>query len=321
MLDGGFMNKIDRLIQKKNELELTRKKLERLADEIDLKHESNMRDIAKAYKDFYDEKINKEFILYDRYPSVEALEIYLQKNSRRFPLYDYGVLNVKELAEVIKHIYQFKTGQEFEILTIGANEKYGTPVYGGQIFSLRPHVYFMVGNNESLSSFKNYNGMYVNSDKFYTDIYLDARGKNMVNIELDRDYRSSLGIECLTGSLLDEKGNINYSDGQRTFYDTFDGSINKQIFSKNILSNLNSSHFKGIKDVLDFEVHPDDSFIANILISIIIYKRNNQIQQLTEADYSHIFDVLFHEKVDIVGDALKDIPRKLTYVPKFNSKG
>ena len=49
MLDGGFMNKIDRLIQKKNELELTRKKLERLADEIDLKHESKMRDIAKTY--------------------------------------------------------------------------------------------------------------------------------------------------------------------------------------------------------------------------------------------------------------------------------
>lgn len=312
------MDRIYKLMKKAKDLEHRKKELELLIEKNNLQYSSNIKDIAKAYQDFYDKKTNNEFVLYDRYPSIEALKLYLQNISWRFPLYDFGVLNVKELAEIIKHIYQFKTGQEFEILTIGATEKEWTPVYGGQTFSLRTHVYFMVGNNKSLSSFKNYNGMYVNSDKFYTDIYSDAHGKNMVNIELDRDYLNTLGIECLTGNFWDEKENINYSDDRS---DTFDGSINKQIFSKNILSNLNSSHFKGIKDVLDFEVHPDDSFIANILISIIIYKRNNQIQQLTEADYSHIFDVLFHEKVDIVGDALKDIPRKLTYVPKFNSKG
>lgn len=64
-----------------------------------------MEDIAQAYQDFYDKKTNKEFVLYDRYPSIEVLKIYLRESSQQFPLYDFGILNVKELAEIIKHVY------------------------------------------------------------------------------------------------------------------------------------------------------------------------------------------------------------------------
>ena len=314
------MDEIYKLMKEKKALEQQRKNLELLIEENNLQYSSTIEDIAQAYQDFYDKKTNKEFVLYDRYPSIEVLKIYLRKSSQRFPLYDFGILNVKELAEIIKHVYQFKTGKEFEILTIGATEKHGTPVYGGQTFSLRPHLFFMVGNGESLSLFKEYNGMYVSSDKLYANIYLQAYGRNIINIEVDRDYRNPLGIECLTGSLFDEKGNINYSDDQGNLYDTFDGSINKQIFSKNIVSNLNSSKIKGIKDVLDFKIYPFDTYIAKILISIVIYKRNNQIQQLTKEDYNHIFDVLFGEKANIVEDVEKDIPRQLIYVPSKSKR-
>lgn len=309
------MDIIYKLTKEKKALEQKKKDLELQIEQNNLQYRSNIENIAQAYQNFYDKKTNKEFVLYERYPSIESLKLYLREISWRFPLYDFGVLNVKELVEIIKHIYQFKTGKEFEILTIGATEKHGI-VFN---YSMQPHVYFLVGTEKSLGSFKKYNGMYVNSDRFYRDIYLYTYmfgyGKNLINIEIDSDHGNSLGIECLTGSLFDKKGKINYSDDQGTFYDTFDGSINKQIFSGNIISKLDDSDFKGIKDVLDFDVHPFDTYIAKILISIVIYKRNNQIQQLTEKDYNHIFDVLFGEKVTILEDVEKDIPRQLIYVP------
>ncbi len=65
---------------------------------------------------------------------------------------------------------------------------------------------------------------------------------------------------------------------------------------------------------MDFDIHPLDTYIANVLISIVIYKRNNDIQELSSDDYNHIFSVLFGEKVNIVEEAQKDIPRKLIYV-------
>ena len=213
-----------------------------------------------------------------------------------------------------------KTGKEFDIVTVGTVEFHGTPVYGGQTFSMKPHLHFIIGNDKTLEPFREYQGLFVNSDKLYTTIDLRATGKDLVNIEVNQDYRTPLGIECLTGSLWDEKGTINYSDDCGSYYETFDASLYKQIFSSHIRSNWGFySKQKGIKDVMSFYLHPYDSDIAKILISIVIYKRNNQIKDLTEEDYNHIFDVLYKEKVDIIGASERDIPRTLTYVPNKKS--
>ena len=113
------MDKISRLSREIRQLEKSKKKLEELLKRSEKQQEVDRKEIAKAYEDFYNNKTNTEFVLYDRYPSVEALKLYLQYISDRLPLYGFGKLNVKELAEIVKHIYQFKTGKERdgEILT------------------------------------------------------------------------------------------------------------------------------------------------------------------------------------------------------------
>lgn len=311
------MRKLESLENRQKELEKQKKELEELLKQNQRNLANNKSDIAYAYNAFYINKRNKNFKLYERFPSIDSLEFYLRIISDRFPLYEYGNFNVKELAEIIKHLYQFKRDEEFEILTFGSTENRGEPVYGGQIFSSKSHMFFMIGNDKSLQPFKKLNGQYLNSDKVYTSIYLYGHGKNLVNIDLDRDHRSPLGIECLTESIFDEKGNINYSDDYENVHNTFDGSIYKQIFAYNIRSNLNSSrNSKGIKDVLDFRVHPHDTFIARVLISIAIYKKNNDIKELSEEDYDHIFKELFGQRVDIIGEAKKDIPQRILYVKK-----
>lgn len=302
----------------KNQREEAKKLIEKSEQQCDLKYA----EIAKAYQDFYTKKTNKEFVLYNNFPSLDALDTYLLRTSNKFPLHEYGNLNVKELAEIIKYLYQFKTGKEYQIFTMGAVELDAEPVYGGQVFSSKPHLYFMIGNNKTLEPYSEYNGKFVNSDELYLNIYFNARGKSIINIEADSAYHKSMEIECSTGHIFDKPGFLNYYDEYSKQYMTFTPSKYKQIFSSNPRSSLNLSggyKMKGIKDVMNFNIHPFDTYIAKVLVSIIIYKRNNNIQELSDEDYNHIFDVLFREKVDIVGDTKVDIPKRLIYVPNEKS--
>lgn len=310
------MDKITRLTK---EIELYKQELQQAEariSELKKMKESNGRAIVEAYKEFYDSKTSQEFVLYDRFPSVNALELYACGH-RQFPLYYDGSLSVKELAEIIKHIYQFKTGKEYKILTIGVTETDAAPVYGGQSFSVKPHLYFMVGNEKSLSPFEQYNNQFVNEDRLHSHIYLYAKGKDLINIELEREWpgKPILDIQCFTGEQFDRPGMINYCDLEDQRYVGFNVSPYKNVFSYYLRSKLNSSKQKGIKDVFDFNIHHMDTYVAKILISIIIYKRNNSIKELCEDDYNHIFGILFGEKVDILGDVEKDFTKNLIYVP------
>lgn len=316
------MNKINRLNKEIESLEQQKEQARKFIEEADRKVNLKYDEIAKAYQAFYEKKRNKEFVLYENFPSLEAFKIYLSKISYQFPLYDDGTLNIKELASMIKHLYQLKTGEDYSIVTIGTVERDGKPVYGDQVFSSNPHLHFMIGNEKTLKPYQEYNGTFVNSNKLYGSIYLYARGQNMISMEADRDYSNSMNIECLTGNMHDQPGLLNYYDEYCDRYKVFRTSLKKQIFSPYIRSSLNYSggyKMKGIKDVFDFRIHPFDSYIAKVLISTIIYKRNNGIEELSNDDYQHIFDVLFGEKVDIVGDSEKEIPKQLIYVPNKKS--
>lgn len=316
------MDKFTALTKEIQYLKLQKKKAKKLIRRADEECDLKYGEMAKAYQDFYTCKRNKEFILYENFPNLNALDIYLRRISDKFPLHDYGNLNIKELAEMIKHLYQFKTGKEYNIFTMGATELDGSPVYGGQVFSSKPHLCFMIGNNKTLEPFQEYNGKFVNSDKLYHRIYLAAKGQNIINIEADEAYPNSMNIECLTHHIFDKPGALNYFNECYNQYMTFDLSLKKQIFSNNLLSSLNYSggyKMKGIKDVIDFNIHPFDTYIAKVLISTIIYKRNNGIEELSKEDYNHIFNTLFGEKVDIVEASKKDIPKQLTYVPSQKS--
>ena len=313
------MDKISKLQKEIEDLKLKKEEAERLIKEAEDKTQQNYKKICEEFKNFFINKRNEQFVLIDRFPNMEALNLYARR-SGEFPLYSDGELSAIELAAIIKHLYQFKRQQEYKILTIGATERDGEPVYGGQVFSAKPHLYFLIGNEQTLEPFISHNGQYENYWRMYNKIYLEAKGKDLISLELDRTWdahsKKKLDIECYTETQFDEiRSTINYYDFEESRYKTFDVSNTKNIFSRNLRSSLNCSKKASIKDVMDFKIHIDDTFIAKVLISIIIYKRNNEIKELCEEDYNYIFKTLFNEEVDIIGDAKKDIPKRLVYVP------
>ncbi|MDD4188015.1 MAG: hypothetical protein PHX04_04565 [Bacilli bacterium] len=308
--------KIKRTILQLETLKLEAEKLIiETAEEIKQKNQ----ELAQCYQDFYQSKTKTEFVLYDKFPSADILELYVRNISDKFPLYNDGNLNVKEVAELIKHCYQFQKDSEYDVLTIGVNELEGSPVYGGLSWSVNPHLYFMIGNNKTLAPYQEYNGQYVNEDKLYSQIYLNAQRKDLISIELDSGYLfPKIDIECLTGNKEDIPGKINYYNSEARDYRHYDFGKLKNIFDYNLRNKVGQKGrygYNGIKDVLDFRVHVSDTFLAKILISVCIYKRNNGISELSSEDYNHIFDVLYGEKVDIKGQSEIDIPKKLIYVP------
>lgn len=301
------MNKIERLTKEIEDLKKQKIEAEKLIKNTESKISINNKEIANAYKEFFNNLTNKEFILYERFPSMKALDIF--RSYDKFPLYDEGILNAKELAEIIKHIYQFKTGKEYNILSIGVTETDGMPIYGGKVYQIVPHLHFIIGNDKTLEPYKEFSGKFINNDRLYSKIYLYAKGKDIINIELERDSKNSLGINCLTEKFSDKDNEINYYDAQYNEYSYVGFDLHKRIFNDSI------HNPKGIRDVFNFEINTFDTYIAKTLISIIIYKRNNNIKELSDEDYNYIFDTLFNEKVNIVEDAKKDIPNELIYVP------
>lgn len=313
------MNKISNLKKEIIELEKQKKNAEEQIKQIGIQKSEAYKNIALAYQQFYTDKTSKEFVLYDRFPSMYSLEIYLKNISRDHPLAEYGVFNAKELAEIFKHLYQFHTNKEHKIMTVGLVEDTGDR----DTYSITPHLLFLIGNNDILKKYEELDGKFTENDRLYSKIYLDKRKLGLTEIELNRDYRNSVNIECLPSSY-DKKNQINYYSKECDSFMPCGFDINKNVFSYNIISTLEHSRVKGIKDVFDFSFHHMDTYLARVLMSIIIYKKNNNIEELSTDDYNHIFGVLYGEKVDIKNDAEKDFGKSLIYVPnksvkKFNN--
>ena len=320
------MDKIARIRKELLELEEQKEKAAKLIIESNQMISQNKLDLAHCYKEFFDRKNKMEFVLYDRFPSSEIFKLHITRTSDRFPMHESGVLDVKELAEVIKHFYQFQKGKQYNILTIGVSECAGDPIYGGQSFSVKPHVYFVVGSDSQVEPFREFDGKYINDGKLYTSLYLYTAKRKMdfISIELENGYiKHNDSIECLTGEISDVKGGINYYDYEEGRYKSFATSSEKNIFDSHLLRralNEGKYGYEGIKSVMNFDSHIFDTFISKMLISVAIYKRNNNIEELSEEDYNHIFDVLFKEKVDIKNEVKKDIPKQLIYVPYDTNK-
>ncbi len=277
---------------------------------------ANYKEFAELYQNFWNQKNNTDFVLYNQYPSMEAFLAYVKHVSNQFILYPYGKLDAKELAEVIKYLFQYHTGQEYFIYTIGAVEKIAPRDYF-PAFS-EPHLYFVIGNQKNLAPFEPYNGCLVNRNQFFSKLYLAGMGRDFISLELDGDCKdkNSMGIECLTGSACDKEGFINYYDSYSKTHRYIGASLQKQLFTKL----LSKYKMDGIHEVFDFKIHRFDTYIAKVLISIILYKRNNHLDALSKDDYHFIFTALFGEVPDIQQDVLNDFPKKLVYVPADNEK-
>lgn len=311
------MSKINKLQNEIDDLEHSKEEAELLIKKADMEIREHYNLIAEEYRNFYINKKNKQFTLIDRFPNIQALNTYIARN-KNFPLYLDGKLSVTELAEIIKCLFQFTRQKNYELLTIGTTERDCESTYGGKSFSVKPHLFFLIGDDKTLEPFYQYNGKFVNNERVYNDIFLRAKGKNIICIEADRIWtyynENRLNIECSIDTNLSDQG-INYYDFEDGCYKNFMASGMKNVFSESIRGNLTCARRPSIKDVFDFKIDYNDTFIAKILISIIIYKRNNGIERLTEEDYNHIFRTLFNEEVDIKGEAEKDIPKQLVYRP------
>ena len=84
------------------ELEEQKEKAAKLIIESNQMISQNKLDLAHCYKEFFDRKNKMEFVLYDRFPSSEIFKLHITRTSDRFPMHESGVLDVKELAELIK---------------------------------------------------------------------------------------------------------------------------------------------------------------------------------------------------------------------------
>jgi len=54
---------------------------------LDEQYQQNYIEITKAYHDFFDKKRNQEFVYYQKFPSIESVDIYIYNSSEYFPLY------------------------------------------------------------------------------------------------------------------------------------------------------------------------------------------------------------------------------------------
>lgn len=335
------MNKFIRLQKEKGKLEREREKLERQKDELAIQEKSLNQEIgvkksemSSCYQEFFDKKQNKEFVLYERFPSREMLKAYYKHT---FPLVAQGKFNSKELVEAIKQLYSLERQKEYAILTLGLVEKDSTKDYGFTSESLIPHLYFLVGNEKTLAPFKEYDGQFLN-DGFLKPTLEDRYKKDFMVIEAERYLRNReevLPMECLMNSFfVGRKNQINYRNYlkySRNYIDTVESCTfskfvqifrnpltNNETFDEKYKNCYKKDYYNGIQKVLKYNLTTPDAFIAKVLISICIYKRNNGITELTSDDYNHIFEVLYGEKVDIIGLSESEITRNLTYVP--NSK-
>lgn len=287
---------------------------------VNLKKQYNS--IVREYEEFYLSKTNPEFILYKKYPDPKLLEKYMCQKGVFF-LSEYGEFNILKLAELIKYLYQFKTDEEYKIYTIGTLED-KTVLDGDYIYHESiPHLHFVIGNKKINKELEEYNGLFINSKKAFYHLLLEFKGKNIISIDADSFKGKSINIECLTG-VNNNETKINYFSPCDNLYMSTDFDLEKQIFSANILSKLkyakNEYHINGMHNIFDFDIHLTNTFIANVLLSICIYKKNNDKQDLTNEDYNYIFNNLYNSNIDIESDISKDIPTSLTYVPHIAEK-
>lgn len=78
------MDKITALTKEINYWEMEKEEAKRLIKKLEQQCDLNYDEIAKAYQDFYTRKTNKEFVLYNDFPSLEALNTYLCRISKNF---------------------------------------------------------------------------------------------------------------------------------------------------------------------------------------------------------------------------------------------
>lgn len=311
------MNKYKKLEKEINSLKIEKtillnelEKINNILEVNEKKLEEQEEDYAKRYINFFESKKEKEFTLYDKFPTYNEIFAYNNKLNGH-PAWFYGNFNIKELAEIIKLLYSFKRQEEYKILTFG-NAKVIHTGPEDVDREINPYIHFLIGNDKSLSSYQEFNQTFSYRENYgFENKYI----YNLIGLESSK----STYYGCNEFGIVTDFPNIYNGDGINYYDSINDCSVCKKMNSNiNIFKNyIYPSNYQGIKDTLSIQVHIWDSFIAKVLISIVIYKKNIGKNELSPEDYRYIFNELFNENINISLETEKDIPKVLKYVKKI----
>lgn len=307
-----------RIIELKKERELLSKKSTELLYQLRL--------AGRDYENFFRRYTQTDFKMYERLPSIEGLkaylEFYLKKdrnvyNNPNHPLDDpqmfgtFSYFDLEELAILLKTIFQFQTGKEYDVVTTGSVAE----VRG--LCNVYPKLHYIVGSKPAIEPFQEHNGIfYEETDKFI----------------FDTPNAGLIAIPNLANERLFE--------GQR-----FDGIVPEDYYGRTMqyfeyktvgeeatayftrLSNIFKEHLnyrvddiQSHRDIFTFPIAKDDDFISKLLISIMIYKKSNGIKELSDDDYNIIVYSMFGETIDMSEEVDKTIPKQLTYIPSGTTR-
>lgn len=299
------------------EIKKSRKQTEETIKHKDIVLKQEVLHSIEPYTNFFISKNSKKIILYDKFPNLDEMITYYSAKTWNapHPLEEYGKFDIKELANIIRILYSIQRQQEYQVLTFGELEKKAYTLLEGNFEELIPKLYFLIGNEETLEIYQEYKNLFLEQENL-----LEIQEKYSTNLialsPKNGTIQDTLNIKCQCPGC-----SKNYLEGGIQYYDYLNDnySILKSLSCINIFDEYfyqKINNYKGIQDTLSFKVHKWDDFIAKILISISIYKKNIQKIKLTNEDYHYIFYELFKENINLEKEIKKSIPKTLRYIPR-----
>lgn len=266
------------------------------------------------YSQFFLERDSKDFVLYHDFPCLEKiLDYYFQKTFlAEHPIQEYGKFDIRELAELIKYLYSFYYHEEYRILTFGYLEKRMYQVNEGLFPQINPNLCFLIGNDRALERYDSYKNLFLESEQSFD---FSKKTKSLICLRPSvGTIRDTLGMIC-RGIVGESINGIGYYNELTEEYNFCKYLRTCSLFCDSFYQQLN--HYSGIEDTLSFFVHEHDRFIAEALISIVIFKKNQGKVCLSNEDYQYLFYEMFQDnRVNIKKAIDKEIPFSLKYVPK-----
>ena len=266
------------------------------------------------YTQFFLEKDSKKFVLYHEFPSLgEILDYYFQKSFlAEHPIQEYGRFDIRELAELIKYLYSFYYQEEYRILTFGYLEKSMYQVNEGIFPQIKSNLCFLIGNDRSLESYDSYRNLFLGSEQKFD---FSKKKKSLICLKPTLGtIRDTLGITCKGIDMASMNG-IGYYDVLSEEYKFSKYLSSFSLFCDSFYQKL--ENYSGIWDTFSFGIHEQDRFLSDALISIAIFKKNQEKLTLSNEDYQYLFYEMFRDnRVNIKKAMEKEIPKTLKYVPR-----
>ena len=297
-----------------------KKLLEKELDEI----QDKLTDIGYNYASFFGDRYSwregEQFKLYDKLPTIEEFKTYMKycgsKNSYgqyevNHPLQTpknkfYTHFNLEELAVILRVMCELYTEKAYKIITTGNMKK---PGWSCNVY---PELYYIVGEKSKVKKYEEHDGVfYEKLDKFN----FSTPQKGIIVIP-------HIATERVFSKKDDKIWYPEYFSRTMKYFEY--GYVCKNatayfpkqhsIFKENLDSHLDE--IKSHRDLFIFGIDQRDEIVSQLLYSIMIYKRKNDIDVLTDEDYASIVSSYIDgAHIEPISSIVKwEIPRELKYV-------